>query len=172
MTLHPEHIHQIKSHSTLQSFQMMATSLHITPYLVGGAVRDLILYHTLPPDLDVAVLHPTQPAIAKTLAQEFASHMNGRYVELDDAFGIYHQYKFGNVPEYLVNMGIEENPDSITRGSQWKKVRTRSMKAKNKALLHYGFFKPFDVFYYLLTPFYYFISPKNAMKFRKTLNQI
>jgi len=85
---------------------------------------------------------------------------------------MHHQYKFGNVPEYLVNMGIEENPDSITRGSQWKKVRTRSMKAKNKALLHYGFFKPFDVFYYLLTPFYYFISPKNAMKFRKTLNQI
>jgi len=77
-------------------------------------------------------------------------------------------YKFGNVPEYLVS--IRDNPQSKTRGSEWRKERIYTIKARTKALLHYGFFKPLDIFYYLQAPLYYFISPKNAMKVRKILS--
>ena len=80
---------------------------------------------------------------------------------------IYNDYKFGNIPEYLVS--IRANPESITRGSGWKKLRIYSMKAKTRALFHYGFFKQRDILYYLPTPFYYYISPTNAMRVRKLL---
>jgi len=74
-------------------------------------------------------------------------------------------YKFGNVPEFLVS--IRENTQSITRGSQWKKHRIFAMKAKNRAFLRYGFCKPRDFFYYMLTPLSYFISPRIALRAKK-----
>lgn len=80
-------------------------------------------------------------------------------------------FRFGNVPEFLVSIGIEDNPDSITRGSGWKKVRSSSLQVKNKALLHYGFFRPLDILYYIPTPFYYLISPQLAMRIRKNLKR-
>jgi len=76
-------------------------------------------------------------------------------------------FKFGNVPEYLVS--IRDNPESKTRGTEWRKERIYTIKAKTNAFLRYGFFKPLDVFYFLQTPLYYFISPKTAMKARKIL---
>jgi len=82
---------------------------------------------------------------------------------------MYHGYRFGNVPEYLVN--IRFNPESSTRGAEWKKHRLYTIKVKNKALLHYGFFRPIDIFYYLQNPFYYFISPKLALKARKKMSK-
>ena len=83
---------------------------------------------------------------------------------------MHYNYKFGNFPGFLVNIGTYENPDSITRGHGWKKVRKKSVEVKNKALLHYGFCRPLDILYYLPTPFYYLISPQNAMKVRKLIN--
>ena len=74
-------------------------------------------------------------------------------------------YRFGNLPEYLVQ--IRENPQSITRGSGWRKHRVTSMKVRNKAVFQYGFSSPYDVFYYLLTPLSYFISPGLLMKLKK-----
>jgi len=74
-------------------------------------------------------------------------------------------YKFRNVPEFLVN--IRENPQSITRGPEWKKHRIFAMKAKNRAFLKYGFCKPQDIFYYILTQFTYFISPRMASRAKK-----
>jgi len=78
-------------------------------------------------------------------------------------------YKVGIVPEFLVNMRL--TPDSVSRGSTWKKLRLYTIKAKNKAIIHYGFRRPRDILYYLPTPFTYFISPKLAMKVRKILNR-
>jgi len=76
---------------------------------------------------------------------------------------MFNGYKFGNVPECLVS--IRYNPHSITRGSTWRKARIYVIKAKNRAFLHYGFFKPRDVFYHFLSmPLTYFISPRVAMK--------
>jgi len=80
-------------------------------------------------------------------------------------------FRFGNVPEFLVSIGIGDSPDSITRGTGWKKVRSGSLQVKNKALLRYGFFRPLDILYYIPTPFYYLISPQLAMKVRKILKR-
>ena len=78
---------------------------------------------------------------------------------------MFNGYKFANVPEYLVS--IRCNPLSITQGSTWKKHRIYAIKAKNKAFLRYGFSKPRDFFYHLLTPLIYFISPGGAMRAKK-----
>ena len=78
---------------------------------------------------------------------------------------MFNGYKFGNVPEYLVT--IRDYPQSVTRGSTWKKARIHAIKAKNRAFLHYGFFKPRDFFYHLLTPLIYFISPSVALRAKK-----
>lgn len=73
-----------------------------------------------------------------------------------------HNYRFHNVPKYLVY--IRESAESITRGSQWKKQRQSYIRAKNKAFSEYGFKKPYDILYHLLTPISYFVSPKIALK--------
>jgi len=78
-------------------------------------------------------------------------------------------YKFGNVPEYLVNIRYE--PTSSTR-SNWKMQRIFIMKARSKAVFRYGFFKPLDILYYLPSLFYYFISPNLAITTRKKINTI
>ena len=76
---------------------------------------------------------------------------------------MFYGYKFGNVPECLVS--IRYNPQSVTRGFTWREVRIYAIKAKNRAFLHYGFYKPRDFFYHLLSmPLIYFISPRVAMK--------
>jgi len=75
-------------------------------------------------------------------------------------------YSFGNMPEYLVT--IRENPDSVTR-DKWRKHRLAMMKVRKKALRQYGFRKPRDIFYFILTPLHYFVSPKTAMKARQML---
>jgi len=78
---------------------------------------------------------------------------------------MFNGYKFANVPEYLVS--IRDSHQSVTHGSTWKKARIYAIKAKNRAFLRYGFFKPRDVFYHLLTPLTYFISPRVAMRAKK-----
>jgi len=70
---------------------------------------------------------------------------------------MYRGYKFGNVPEYLVN--IRGNTESVTRGKNWRNSRIFTIKAKNKAFSEYGFSKPRDLLYHMLTPFIIFISP-------------
>lgn len=92
---------------------------------------------------------------------------------LDDEIwfrAMYKGYKFGNVPECLVT--IRYDPQSRSHGDDWRKARIYAIKAKTKAVLHYGFFKPLDLFYYLQVPLYYFISPKNAMKVRRLRDKI
>ena len=74
-------------------------------------------------------------------------------------------YTFGNVPEYLVR--LRENPDSLTRGKTWREQRKTSMKVRNKAVFRYGFRKPRDFFYYILTPLSYFVSPSLLMKIKR-----
>jgi len=76
---------------------------------------------------------------------------------------MFNGYKFGNVPEPLIR--LRYNPQSVTRGSTWRKARIYDIKAKNRALLHYGFFKPRDIFYYLLSvPLTYFIPPMTVLR--------
>lgn len=66
-------------------------------------------------------------------------------------------YKFGNVPDHLGY--IRETIESRSRGAEWRKQRLYYIKAKNKAFFHYGFVKPYDIIYHILTPVSYFMSP-------------
>jgi len=76
---------------------------------------------------------------------------------------MFNGYKFGNVPECLIS--LRYNPQSVTRCSTWRKVRIYNIKAKNRAFLHYGFFKPRDVFYHLLSiSLTYFIPPMIVLR--------
>jgi len=79
--------------------------------------------------------------------------------------GLSRGYRFGNLPEYLVR--IRENPESITRSSGWRKHRITSIKVRNKAVLKYGFSSPRDIFYHLLTPLSYLVSPGLLIKLKK-----
>ena len=75
-------------------------------------------------------------------------------------------YKFGNIPKYLVTKKII--PTSLSL-SNWKSHRRDTIRAKNMAILKYGFNRPRDFLYYLPTPIYYFISDKNAKRIRKII---
>lgn len=76
-----------------------------------------------------------------------------------------HNYKFGNVPEYLVY--IREGKFSRSRGEEWKTQRRYYVKAKKKAREDYGFNKYYDVLYNVFTPFSYFVSPRMALQIKK-----
>lgn len=109
----------------------------------------------------------------RSMLEEIGLYDTSFVEALDDEIwfrAMHHGYKFGNVPECLVS--TRYNPESRSRGDEWRKVRIYAIKAKTKALLHYGFFKPIDLFYYLQVPLYYFISPKNAMKVRRLRDKI
>jgi len=74
---------------------------------------------------------------------------------------------FGNIPEYLIR--LRENPDSLTRGKEWRKQRMTSMKVRNRAVFQHGFKKPRDIFYYTLTPFSFLISPRLLIKIKEKM---
>ncbi|MDE2588480.1 MAG: family 2 glycosyl transferase, partial [Patescibacteria group bacterium] len=78
---------------------------------------------------------------------------------------MFHNYKFGNIPEYLVY--IREGKHSRSRGEEWKTQRRYYIKAKNKAMFQYGFNKYYDIFYHIFTPFSYFVSPRIALKIKR-----
>jgi GT2 family glycosyltransferase len=74
-------------------------------------------------------------------------------------------YKFGNTPDYLVH--IREGLQSRSRGAEWKIQRRYYIKAKNKALFHYGFTKCNDILYHLFTPLSYFVSPQISLRIKR-----
>ena len=76
-------------------------------------------------------------------------------------------YRIANIPKHLIY--LREADSSIMRGPQWKATRKAYIKAKNTALLHYGFNRYYDIFYCLLTPLTMFISPKMAYKIKNTV---
>ena len=57
-----------------------------------------------------------------------------------------------------------QNRENYDR-STWRKARIYDIKAKNRALLHYGFSKPRDIFYYLLSvPLTYLVPPMTVVR--------
>lgn len=76
-------------------------------------------------------------------------------------------YKIANIPKHLIY--LREASQSIMRGSGWRSARKAYVKAKNTALLHYGFNRYYDIFYCLLTPITFFISPKMAYSIKSKL---
>ena len=81
---------------------------------------------------------------------------------------IFHKLKIGNVPEFLTY--LRETPDSITRGSEWKKQRRMNIKVKNYAFRNYGFNSIKDtIFHIVLTPLTYFVSPSKSVQAKRFL---
>ena len=76
-----------------------------------------------------------------------------------------HGYRFSNVPNYLTY--IREGTTSRSRGSEWQLQRRYYIKAKNKAFLRYGFNRYYDIFYHILTPLSYFVSPRIAYNVKR-----
>ena len=80
-------------------------------------------------------------------------------------------YRFGNVPKFLTF--IRNNPNSITRGKDWKKARKITFKVKNNAMINQGFNKPIDIINYCASLFTFMITPKisrHINKVRKNLD--
>lgn len=73
--------------------------------------------------------------------------------------------QIGNIPEYLTS--IREAKNSRTRGEEWREHRKYNIKVKSKAINQYGFRKPTDIFYYVISLFSYFVSPKYALTAKK-----
>lgn len=113
------------------------------------------------------ILHPTV-LMDKSVLEEIGFY-DASLVHAEDYElwfrAILHGYRFGNVPEPLVN--IRNNPESASRGSEWKKHRDYVIKIRRLGLTKYGFSKPLDVFYYFIGNIFYFIPPKLSVYFRK-----
>jgi len=81
---------------------------------------------------------------------------------------IFHKLKIGNVPEFLTY--LRETPNSITRGTEWKKQRKMNIKVKNYAFQNYGFNSVKDTIYHIaLTPLTYLVSPSKSLQVKKFL---
>jgi len=76
-------------------------------------------------------------------------------------------FQIANIPKHLIY--LRETNQSIMRGSKWRSSRKAYIKAKNTALLHYGFNRYYDIFYSLITPITFFVSPKMAYSVKSTL---
>ena len=74
-----------REHSVLSACQRIAQAQQACLYLVGGAVRDGLLYNQLPNDLDMAVIDGS----SQKLAAQIAAELNGRIITLDERWGIY-----------------------------------------------------------------------------------
>jgi len=123
-------------------------------------IRKKIMFHC-------PLLHPTILMDRKMLDKEGAYNLDFVHAEDYELFFklISKNYRFGNIPEFLCN--IREDPQSRSRGEEWRKQRIYYIKAKNKAFFEYGFNKPRDLLYHTLTPISYFMSPKIWLKLRK-----
>lgn len=94
-----QRVQPLFEHPHGQALRQVAQGLSARPYLVGGAVRDLVRWpHALPKDLDFLILDCPAGAVAK----QFSEAVAGRYVLLDEAFGIHRVIVRDEAPEVTV----------------------------------------------------------------------
>jgi len=128
----------------------------IEPPYEHDKIRKKIMFHN-------PILHPTILVEKKML--EDIGYYNEKFYGAEDyelyLRAISKNYKIGNIPRYLIY--LREAESSITRGNQWRSTRKAYFKTKKQALFHYGFNRYYDVFYYLLTPLTFLISPKMSL---------
>lgn len=125
-------------------------------------IRKKIMFHS-------PILHPSV-LMEKKMLNEIGYYDPNFYGAEDYELylrAISKNYRIANIPKHLIY--LREANSSIMRGSQWKSTRKAYIKAKNTALLRYGFNRYYDIFYCLLTPVIMFISPKMAYKIKTTV---
>ncbi len=91
-TTQPHHdlIRRALTHPAIVLVNLLARSEGVDLYLVGGAVRDLLLTDNLPLDLDFTLTTPLGSNVsAESFSKLAAERLDGRYVLLDEAFGIH-----------------------------------------------------------------------------------
>ena len=134
----------------------------IEPPYKSEEIRKKIMFHC-------PILHPSV-LMEKKMLNEIGYYDPNFYGAEDYELylrAISKNYKIVNIPKHLIY--LREADSSIMRGPQWKSTRKAYIKAKNTALLHYGFNRYYDIFYCLLTPVAIFITPKMAYKIKNTI---
>ncbi len=134
----------------------------IEPPYKSEDIRKKIMFHS-------PILHPSV-LMEKKMLNEIGYYDSKFYGAEDYELylrAISKNYKIANIPKHLIY--LREVDSSIMRGKQWKSTRKSYIKAKNTALLHYGFNRYYDIFYCLFTPMTIFIPPKMAYKVKNTI---
>ncbi len=75
------------------AFQALCAKEEVQPYLVGGAVRDFLLTGELSPDLDYVV----PDSHTRSLAEQIAKQLDGKFLCLDEQYQIYRVILFPNL---------------------------------------------------------------------------
>lgn len=123
-------------------------------------IRKKIMFHC-------PMLHPTI-LMDKNMLQDIGFY-DPCFIHAEDYElyfrAMYKKYKLGNIPKCLVY--IRDAIKSRSRGNEWKIQRAYYVKAKNKAVFNYGFTQPYDIFFHMLSPIAYFMSPNIWMKVKR-----
>lgn len=127
----------------------------IEPPITNEEIRKKIMFHN-------PFLHPSI-MFRKSIIQKIGGY-NSSYNGAED-YDLYFRiisngFSVGNIPKLLIR--LRETNDSIMRSKNWKKTRKINYEVKKNAMKNLGFNSARDMFYFSLTPFTYFISPKNA----------
>ena len=134
----------------------------IEPPYQPEEIRKKIMFHN-------PILHPSILMEKKML--DGIGYYDPRFSGAEDyellLRGIFKNYRMANIPKHLIY--LRETNQSIMRGSKWRSARKAYIRAKNTALLHYGFNHYHDIFYCLLTPLTLFASSTMAYKIKSML---
>ncbi len=103
-------------------------------FLVGGAVRDMLLRQVLSSDLDVVV----PQAQAKTLAQAVAQRAGGKYIPLDEHYQIY-RIVFPGQPDMMDIAGCMGESIEVDLGRRDLTVNAVAVDVKGQRV-----FDPYD----------------------------
>lgn len=76
-------------------------------------------------------------------------------------------FRVSNMPKFLLR--LRETTGSVMRGENWKLQRSVYLNVKKNAMKNLGFSTPRDLFYYYLSTFTRFVSPKNAYLLKKKI---
>jgi len=76
-------------------------------------------------------------------------------------------FRVSNIPKFLLR--LRETTGSVMRGENWKLQRSIYLNVKKNAMKNLGFSTPRDRFYYYLSTFTRFVSPKNAYLLKKKI---
>lgn len=106
----------------------------------------------------------------------FSKHLINTIGPFNQNFELSEDYEFylracskgfmgANIPMHLHY--LREHSDSMIRGKMWKKNRILHVKNILCAFFKYGYQKPWDILFLLMSPLSLFITPSNVLLFKK-----
>ncbi len=135
----------------------------IEPPSSTSEIRKKIMFHN--PFIHSSVL------MKKNMIEKIGYYKSEFYPGAEDyelyLRAISNDYKIANVPKHLIYS--RETKSSLMRGSQWNIARQKYIKAKKEALMHYGFTRYYDIFYFLITNIIVIVSPKSGYKLKNKI---